>query len=313
MVIRTCENCGKECKVPPTKERYFHYCSNACLSAARSSTIQCAQCGKPVHVVNARKGRTRFCSKQCADTFYRRGEMQTRICPICGTEFETTAGKIRARVTCSKQCETQAHLDGVIKARGMRTKESFVRPSSKVEIHCQVCGKSIMVPPCRVAIRKTCSRTCYGKLVTATRTGTVISSEVVTCAACGKSVRKFKCRIKQGSHTFCNMRCYLASNQSGLEDKVARWMQQHGVPYKQQAKIGRFNVDFMVGSVIVEANGCYWHGCPEHNPPRNTTQTRRTARDAHLARYCAYHDIQLITIWEHDVEHDDYSTLFPLL
>lgn len=306
MLIKPCENCGKECKVPPTRVKHFHYCSKTCLMAARGSTKQCAQCGKSLRVVKALTERKRFCSKKCSTDFYRGSILvsRVRVCSVCGNDF-VSAGPNRKSTTCSKVCAN--------KARGGHSTHALPRDSVKVEVKCQVCGKSMMVFPSRLPTKKTCSRKCYGALLTATRRGIFKASTIVDCATCGKPVRKPKCRIKQGSRSYCNERCYLASNQSGLEDKIVAWLQEHKVPYEQQVKVGRFNVDFMVRGIVVEANGCYWHGCPEHNPPRNATQKRRTARDAHLARYCAYHNIQLISIWEHDVDNTDFSTLFALL
>lgn len=49
---------------------------------------------------------------------------------------------------------------------------------------------------------------------------------------------------------------------SSLETAVAAELDSRGIEYEQQAKCGRYVMDFRIGNVIVECDGAYWHSRP---------------------------------------------------
>lgn len=105
----------------------------------------------------------------------------------------------------------------------------------------------------------------------------------------------------------------MGSKPSGIETRVAAWLSERGIQFEQQVKVHYCLVDFRVGDVLIEVNGCYWHACAQHFPMITQTQQRRITRDKMLASYCRKRDIALIIIWEHDIKHHDFSALMPLL
>lgn len=144
-------------------------------------------------------------------------------------------------------------------------------------------------------------------------------------------------RTNRSERQFCNNQCYHAwdaaykatdemraktaqriadgafGSTSKIEERVAEWMEQQGLTFEPQVRMWFRTVDFQVGAVVVEVNGCYWHGCPEHFPDPTPAQRQRQGRDAGLKTYCARHGLALITIWEHDIRAGDSSALLPLL
>jgi len=71
--ILTCEVCGTEFKVPPSRAATAKTCSHACAvsvraeSRKRRTTINCKQCGKPFETPNCHVSRRIFCSRACLE------------------------------------------------------------------------------------------------------------------------------------------------------------------------------------------------------------------------------------------------------
>ena len=88
---------------------------------------------------------------------------------------------------------------------------------------------------------------------------------------------------------------------SALEDALASALDRSEIPYRRQVRLGGFYVvDFLLGSQVVEVNGCYWHGCVCRNGNVHRDARRRRSRDKRLDTYCRNRDIQLTVLWEHD-------------
>lgn len=118
---------------------------------------------------------------------------------------------------------------------------------------------------------------------------------------------------RQGERTRRLIESGAINTVSGVEDKVAAWLDEQGIAYERQVRLWYCVADFKVGGTYVEVNGCYWHGCEAHCSTLNKYQRKRRARDAGLRTYCLKHGmIPLLVIWEHDVRARDFSSLSPL-
>jgi G:T-mismatch repair DNA endonuclease (very short patch repair protein) len=95
-----------------------------------------------------------------------------------------------------------------------------------------------------------------------------------------------------------------------IETLVASMLDRMGVEYRQNAQIGRYNVDFIIGSVIIECLGDFWHCNPLLWPPEkynrslHLTAEEKWARDAQ--RRCAleqqgYH---FAAFWESQIRDE---------
>ena len=69
----TCEVCGTEFKVPPSRAATAKTCSNACAVSVRAAArqrrtqINCKQCGKTFGVPNSHASRRIYCSRTCLE------------------------------------------------------------------------------------------------------------------------------------------------------------------------------------------------------------------------------------------------------
>jgi G:T-mismatch repair DNA endonuclease (very short patch repair protein) len=99
-------------------------------------------------------------------------------------------------------------------------------------------------------------------------------------------------------------------NGSKLEDRIFARLVRAGLSVTRQARLNFYAVDFLVnGAIYLEVNGCYWHGCPTCFPVLTKRQRARRTRDRRLASYCRRRRIPLVTIWEHEIRHGDFSSL----
>lgn len=105
-IIKNCSWCGKEIKIPPSKNSKNNFCNRECYSKFHSknkdTTIYiCEVCGKNFQSKN-KENANRFCSRECYNTFHKI-KNKNRICPVCGKSFE-------ARTSDSKYCSQECHL-----------------------------------------------------------------------------------------------------------------------------------------------------------------------------------------------------------
>jgi hypothetical protein len=252
--------------------------------------------------------------------------MIERVCTNCNKIFLVKTLR-QAPMTCSQECRIQRRDQGLNSGR-----RNFA-----TVIPCATCGKEMMVPPCRIGIKKTCSRKCFGIYATQSRTGKMRTSQQVKCDYCGSTTQRFASRIKNGSRQFCDNKCYhawdsdykrtpemitvlteraiktLARKTSKVEDTVAAWLESQGVEHERQVRLRYWVIDFKCGDVYVEVNGCYWHGCIACHGEFNASQRDRQARDKGKQTYCKDRGIHLLTIWEHDIRRHNFTALSVLL
>ncbi len=282
----------------------------------------CENCNEPFRLFPSEVGRARFCSKSCRLAFDHRAATEVIACKVCDTPFTTYKTTSAHRVTCSDDC-----------ARRARKKEGS---TSKITIACLRCDKTRTVFPSR-RNAKFCSVGCRIAYQAEQRTGTVRTSRQVPCDYCGKIVMRFKSRARAYHRAFCDNECYhhwdswyksqpeqqrkhakrmmqsAARKTSKVEDRVARWLDDHGITYERQVNLIYRTMDFQVGNAYIEVQGCYWHGCPDCFILQTPRQRKIMSRDKAKATYCRRRSIPFYTIWEHDIRADNFSALAPLL
>jgi very-short-patch-repair endonuclease len=71
-----------------------------------------------------------------------------------------------------------------------------------------------------------------------------------------------------------------------IEKIVAEMLGRMGVKYRQNVQLGRYNVDFLIGTIIIECYGDFWHCNPaiwpaeRYNGSLHVTAAEKWARDA---------------------------------
>lgn len=109
--------------------------------------------------------------------------------------------------------------------------------------HCLACGKAMTTKKGTV---KYCSEAC--------RRPPVYES----CKHCGKRFR----RIPSVDRSFCQFICYRKyKGETSLEATVRVALEELGLDFEQEVKVGRFFADFVLRDekIIIEADGTYWH------------------------------------------------------
>ena len=89
-----------------------------------------------------------------------------------------------------------------------------------------------------------------------------------------------------------------------LEAILARLMDEAGIDYEWQFRLGRHVYDFKLPNrVLIEVNGTWWHADPRfHSPGRlSPTQQRNLQRDAVKAEFAELCGYRLRVIWERDI------------
>jgi G:T-mismatch repair DNA endonuclease (very short patch repair protein) len=89
-----------------------------------------------------------------------------------------------------------------------------------------------------------------------------------------------------------------------LEAQLAALMDEWGIDYQWQFRLGRYVYDFLIPKhILLEIQGGYWHADPRlYAPDRLTpTQRRNVERDREKARWAECHGYHLKVIWEQDL------------
>lgn len=96
---------------------------------------------------------------------------------------------------------------------------------------------------------------------------------------------------------------------SGLERKLWGILDGLGVTFEKQVEIKRsFLVDVRIGSLIIEADGDWWHGHPRFEP-LNERQAQQKARDASRDTYLRACGYTVERIWESDMSLETVSVI----
>jgi very-short-patch-repair endonuclease len=99
----------------------------------------------------------------------------------------------------------------------------------------------------------------------------------------------------------------LTQTLSGLEEKAYRVLDEWGVQYMPQYRIGQYVVDAYLPQrkLVVELMGCFWHGCflCGYGDAAKLAHDRRRAERLQAQGY------QVIEVWEHEVKRDPYEAL----
>src|SRR3990167_1699463 len=228
---------------------------------------KCAQCGKPIFRKPGNPYKNAFCSRECYSKF--QNKKIAIPCPNCGKVVSHSPAAIRQnRRYCSKECELT---------------------HKTVEKVCPVCGKPFRVSRSTADRYTVCSRECRThetKYVACERCGKVFRAEkrlnrhycseecrrppvFIQCRNCGVEFR-----IQPGSTTrqFCCFACYRQFNgETLLEKRVRQTLEALDIQYIQEAKMGRYSVDFLLSDlrVALEVDGEYWHRDPKRDAQKD--------------------------------------------
>jgi very-short-patch-repair endonuclease len=93
---------------------------------------------------------------------------------------------------------------------------------------------------------------------------------------------------------------------SGLERTVWTVLDHLGVSYESQVRIGRMTVDLLIPdrNLVIEVDGCYWHGCTKCGTPSPNGQADADKRRDYILRKKGY---RVARIRECDLEKNLFN------
>lgn len=243
----------------------------------------CTQCGKEFDRETITKGNA-FCSRACYDVFRTPAPI---LCKTCNQPL-TGAQRAARRGFCSRAC--------------------YDASREKVQKMCPTCGKAFYVPASMVDRYTVCSRACR-----------LADTEYATCEVCGKRFTVAKGRSRHHcseecrrppvyadcktcgttfrmipgdtDRQFCSMACYRRHRgENRLEKRVRVSLDAMGIEYVQEAKMGRYSIDFALphDRIALEVDGAYWH--------------RDAKKDARKERYLSDYGWRVVRLPERDIE-----------
>lgn len=166
----TCEQCGVQFRIPPSRVGKRRFCGLACTNAWKSLqlsgggapwwkpkiAVACAVCGTVREVLPSlvATGKGRFCSPECGNA----GGVRHRAAPVpcheCGEPVRRRKGRHRRRRFCSKPC----YLAALSRAMSGANNPAF----KGQEVDCEQCGKCLVRAPHRLRCDRTfCDLKCY--------------------------------------------------------------------------------------------------------------------------------------------------------
>ena len=225
---KICPSCKKEFQ--PSRSSQV-YCTNKCRMSL-SENKKCLVCTKIIHSYPSRikRGQNKYCSRKCFNAV-----------PKIYKREKNHLWKGGPQKCICEFCKKEFYVYinkkslGKFCSRICATTASIGKISKRRNgyyINCQICDKSFYIAKwMEKNKRKYCSRKC-----------------------------QFKAQINNPNRIFKN---------TSIELKVEKELKNRKINYQKQ--VGLCNiaiVDFYLPehNIVIEADGCYWHGCPIHFP-----------------------------------------------
>jgi len=87
---------------------------------------------------------------------------------------------------------------------------------------------------------------------------------------------------------------------TSIERKIEAELKQRGLKYEKQIPLCKIAiVDFLLKEIntVIQADGCFWHGCPEHNP----NYIKNKNRDKNQDMVLGLNGYKVVRFWEHEI------------
>lgn len=203
---------------------------------------QCRKCNKEFFIFNChyKRGQGKYCSKECM-ILDKQNNKQLN-CLFCKIDY-----KPKNRNNKNKFCSLECWY-------------KYFDLLSDVKRICKNCNKNFIIE--KNYLKKSrglfCSHLCHSIFR---------GSEVIECLNCKSEFRHGKSLKAK----FCCFACYRKySGESGIEQKFRITLQNNNIPFTQEAKIGKYSVDFLINNVVIELDGDYWHKYTQERDNRKT-------------------------------------------
>jgi len=92
-----------------------------------------------------------------------------------------------------------------------------------------------------------------------------------------------------------------------IEIKIEDELKKRGIYYQKQVPLCKVAVvDFYLPEyrIVIQADGCYWHGCPERFPNPTEKQIFTKKRDNNQDSILTFNGFNVYRFWEHEIKKD---------
>jgi hypothetical protein len=97
------------------------------------------------------------------------------------------------------------------------------------------------------------------------------------------------------------------------ERKVREWLNENNIEHTYGARVENRSFDFRVGNTLIEVHGDYWHANPlyygEGKRQLTERQLFKVDVDKLKQNIALRHQLQLVVIWETEINNGDFSKL----
>jgi G:T-mismatch repair DNA endonuclease (very short patch repair protein) len=95
----------------------------------------------------------------------------------------------------------------------------------------------------------------------------------------------------------------IKAKDTSIELYVAKLLDESGVEYVTQKRIGHYFVDFFLPetNTVVETNGCWWHACDPCGYNKTEYAADKRRRDEKRISFIKKKGYTVIILWEHDL------------
>jgi very-short-patch-repair endonuclease len=220
----------------------------------------CLSCGREFsYIPYKRRPHRKYCGHACARIA--QSNKVSKMCPVCNKEFQIPASNATRYTVCSIQC------------RGINT----------LHRKCARCGKEFTAHSQDI---RHCSEICRRP------------ASIKVCDQCGKTFR----HRPNEKPRFCSLSCYrrfISGNggETSIEKTTRNILDKLQVAYKQEAKLGRYSIDFLLPqfNLAIECDGNYWH--------------RNSKRDAAKNKYIKRNHYKLLRLSETIIKSGEAETV----
>ena len=324
-----CAWCGKEKQVHDFQARRQDkfFCNTTCSGKFRTANtvkVTCAFCGKEKQVPEyvAKRSVRFYCNRFCLGKYKSAHAKKVEVtCEECGKKvlrWPHEAERVE-KTFCSRKCSAK------------------YRANNRVIVKCDWCGKDVYYPKSHVSRSEKhfCDKYCMAAWKSANERGEnnhyCYSKVKVNCVICGKEIEKKKSHVKKIHNHFCGLNCKMEYYKSSAfrefcrkqmlnilstyprrtkpERYVKNLLDTLGIQYDEQVIISnKFCVDFLVGRLVIEVFGDYFHANPlkygEGLKPLDKLQKKNVLNDSRKIKYLEKCGYKVLIIWEHEIEQE---------
>lgn len=118
--------------------------------------------------------------------------------------------------------------------------------------------------------------------------------------------KKLKRTKKAVKHHLTSLGFKFDKRVTWIEREIEMFLTESKLNFQAQGKIGKFKPDFIVGNLVIETNGTYWHADKRVYSKKDLTERQKqaVAKDKRKFKYLKNLGYEVLVIWEKDINEN---------